>query len=181
MCPDPTVFSARASARVPSTSIVHENLYSRGQPRHQCLPFQVEACGRCQPVFGSHICSRTNVVRLVRPQGPWQMLLASTLRPWFVWPGKLSYAPLPQPSLLDPPSCSFDRLSILTIHSPLLLAPRTTPSFALFCGRGFKKKAGQTLSNLSGENGSGTKVLQTARDGRAVEVGPLRLLVVPSG
>jgi hypothetical protein len=24
------------------SSIVHENLYSRGQPRHQCLPFQVE-------------------------------------------------------------------------------------------------------------------------------------------
>jgi hypothetical protein len=121
------------------SSIVHENLYSRGQPRHQCLPFQVEACGRCQSVFGSHICSRADVVRLDRPQGPWQMLLASTLRPWFVWPGKLSYAPLPQPSLLDPPSCSFERSSVLTINSLLLLVPRTTPSFALFCGCGLKR------------------------------------------
>jgi hypothetical protein len=73
------------------------------------------------------------MVRPDRPQGPWQMLLASTLRPWFLWPGKLSYAPLSQPSLLDPHSCSFERLSVLTINSLLLLAPRTAPSFALFC------------------------------------------------
>ena len=181
MCPDPTVFSARASARVPSTSIVHENLYSRGQPRHQCLPFQVEACGRCQPVFGSHICSRANVVRLVRPQGPWQQLLASTLRPRFKELESCPKRRFLRSQLFDPALCS---LSVLTIPSLLLLLVCAYTALFFFLASVAIGSAGRCY-NLSGEIGSGSgacaRCWETARGGWAVEVGPLRLLVVLPG
>ena len=123
-----------ATRPVRPSSIVNEELAQQGTPRHRCPPFQVEVCGRCQLVLSSRLCSRAATVYSVRPQGPWQLSLASTLRPRFESPGSCPERRFRGSRYLDPASRSFGRLPLLTIFSPILLARRTTLFFAsLLC------------------------------------------------